>query len=65
MSPARRLLLLPLLCAIAAPAHAEPPADLERMVETLRQKIGAPGVSIAVVEKGRTTVARGWFCRLR
>ncbi|WP_025293587.1 serine hydrolase [Sphingomonas sanxanigenens] len=62
MSPAR-LLLLPLLCALAMPARAEPPADLDTMVEALRRKIGAPGVSIAVVEKGRTTVARGWGVR--
>ncbi|MGF7151175.1 CubicO group peptidase (beta-lactamase class C family) [Sphingomonas zeicaulis] len=62
MSPAR-FLLLPLLCALAMPARGEPPADLDTMVETLRQKIGAPGVSIAVVEKGKTTVARGWGVR--
>ena len=43
-----------LLSAMAMPALAAPPAGFEKEVETLRQKIGAPGVAIAIVENGKT-----------
>ena len=59
----KRLLALSLLLAVAMPAWAEPPADIAESVEALRQKIGAPGVSIAIVEDGKTTLARGWGVR--
>lgn len=49
-----------LLLAIATPAAADPPADLAAKVEALRKQIGATGVSIAIVEGGKTTLARGW-----
>lgn len=62
MKPARSFVPL-LLLAVSASALAAPPANLDRTVETLRQKIGAPGVSIAIVEKGQTTLARGWGVR--
>lgn len=52
-----------LLLAMSAPAFAEPPADIGESVETLRQAIGAPGVAIAIVEDGETTLARGWGVR--
>lgn len=52
-----------LLAAVAAPASAEPPRDFAESVETLRQKVGAPGVSIAIVENGETTLSRGWGVR--
>lgn len=55
--------LAALLLLVAIPVAAAPPADLDRSVEALRQRIGAPGVSIAIVEKGQTTVARGWGVR--
>ncbi len=58
-----RLLAPTLLLALATPAWADPPADLAQMVETLRQDIGAPGVSIAIVENGETTLTRGWGVR--
>ncbi len=59
----KRLLALSLLLSVAMPAWAEPPADIAESVEALRQKVGAAGVSIAIVEDGRTTLARGWGVR--
>lgn len=59
----KRLLALSLLLSVAMPAWAEPPADIAESVEALRQKIGAAGVSIAIVEDGRTTLSRGWGVR--
>ncbi len=58
-----RLLAASLMLALSVPAWAEPPADIGDSVEALRQKIGAVGVSIAIVEDGRTTLARGWGVR--
>ncbi len=58
-----RLLALPLLLSIAAPAWADPPADIAESVEAARRKVGAVGVSIAIVEDGKTTLARGWGVR--
>src|SRR3546814_14031326 len=46
--------------AFGGPALADRPADIGESVEALRQKIGAVGVSIAIVEDGKTTLARGW-----
>ena len=48
------------LMFVAAPAAADPPSDLAAKVEALRKQVGATGVSIAIVEGGRTTLARGW-----
>jgi CubicO group peptidase (beta-lactamase class C family) len=62
MRPARTLALA-LLLATGAPVLAAPPANLETTVEALRRKIGATGVSIAIVEKGQTTLAKGWGIR--
>lgn len=59
MKPAR-LFALSLLLSVAAPVWAEPPKDLAAEVETLRKDIGATGVSIAIVEQGKTTLSRGW-----
>jgi CubicO group peptidase (beta-lactamase class C family) len=47
----------------AAPAAADPPAGFAEHVEALRQDSGAPGIAIAIVEDGRTTLARGWGVR--
>lgn len=52
-----------LLASIAAPPWAEPPRDFVQSVEALRQKVGAPGVSIAIIENGETTLSRGWGVR--
>ncbi|WP_447762917.1 serine hydrolase [Sphingopyxis panaciterrae] len=58
-----RMMTLSLLLGAAVPAWAEPPKDLAEKVEALRQEIGAPGVSIAIVEQGKTTLSRGWGVR--
>ena len=58
-----RLLALSLLLSAATPVWADPPADIVESVEALRQKVGAPGVSIAIVEDGKTTLSRGWGVR--
>ena len=59
----KRLIALSLLLSVAMPAWAEPPADVAESVEALRQKVGAAGVAIAIVEDGKTTLARGWGVR--
>lgn len=59
----KRLLALCALVSLVTPAWAEPPADIAESVEALRQKAGAAGVSIAIVEDGRTTLSRGWGVR--
>ena len=58
-----RLLALSLMLSVSAPAWADPPADIVESVEALRRTVGAPGVSIAIVEDGKTTLARGWGVR--
>ncbi len=52
-----------LALAIAASAQAKPPAGLNARVETLRKRVGVPGLSIAIVERGRPTLVRGWGVR--
>lgn len=51
------------LMAVAATASAAPPAGFEQRVEQLRKQFGVPGVTIAIVENGKTTLARGWGVR--
>ena len=41
-------------------ANAAPPAGFEQRVEKLRAEFGIPGVSVAIVENGQPTLARGW-----
>lgn len=60
---AARLIILSLMLSVAAPVWAEPPADIGESVEALRKKVGAAGVSIAIVEDGKTTLSRGWGVR--
>jgi len=55
-----RIVALSLLATVAVPAWAEPPKNLAADVEALRKEIGATGVSIAIVEDGKTTLSRGW-----
>jgi CubicO group peptidase (beta-lactamase class C family) len=45
------------------PAAAAPPAGFDQRVEQLRTALGAPGVTIAIVEYGQTTLARGYGIR--
>lgn len=51
------------LLAVALPASAAPPVDLEQKVEALRRQVGAPGIAIAIVESGSPVVTRGWGVR--
>ncbi len=48
---------------LAGTAQASPPAGFDQRVEQLRQKFGAPGVAIAIVEDGKVTLAKGWGVR--
>jgi CubicO group peptidase (beta-lactamase class C family) len=58
----RRIALFALI-ALATPAFAAPPPGFEQRVEQLRGEIGVPGLTIAIVENGKTTLARGWGVR--
>lgn len=44
-------------------AMAAPPAGFDARVEAIRRKVGVPGLAIAIVENGRTTLARGYGVR--
>jgi CubicO group peptidase (beta-lactamase class C family) len=52
-----------LLALTPAAALADPPSGFDAHVETLRKSIGVPGVSIAIVENGRPTLAKGYGVR--
>ncbi|UZK65458.1 serine hydrolase [Sphingomonas sp. M1-B02] len=54
-----------LLWLLTAPsiALADPPAEFERIVEDLRKSAGVPGMSIAIVENGKVTLAKGFGVR--
>jgi len=58
-----RLLAAILMLVPAASADAAPPAGFEQRVEHLRRQFGVPGVSIAIVEDGKVTLAHGWGVR--
>jgi len=58
----RHLLALPLL-ALATPALADPPPGLDARIEQIRKATGAPGIAVAIVEHGKTTLAKGWGFR--
>ena len=47
----------------AATTSAAPPAGFEQRVEQLRKEFGVPGLSIAIVEDGKVTLAHGWGVR--
>ncbi len=55
------VLVLFLLCQ--ANAVAAPPENFDQRVESLRNSLGVPGVSIAIVENGRTVLAKGYGIR--
>jgi pyrimidine operon attenuation protein/uracil phosphoribosyltransferase len=48
---------------VAGTAWSEPPANFERRVEEIRTQVGVPGMSVVIVEDGRTTFARGFGVR--
>lgn len=51
------------LAMAAAPSMAEPPDGFVARVGSLRRATGVPGLSIAIIEQGRTTLAHGWGVR--
>ena len=55
--------LLFLLLVATSHAVAAQPAGFDARVEALRHSIGVPGMAIAIVEEGKTTLARGYGVR--
>lgn len=55
-----RTALLAAAALCTATLSAAPPAGFEERVEELRAESGAPGIAIAIVEDGETTLAKGW-----
>ncbi|HVU29815.1 MAG TPA: serine hydrolase [Sphingomicrobium sp.] len=49
--------------ALASAAGAAPPQGFDQRVEKLRRDFGVPGVTVAIVEDGKVTLARGWGVR--
>ena len=58
-----RFIVALVLAAASFPLAAAPPADFDARVESLRAKIGVPGMAIAIVENGEATLARGYGVR--
>jgi CubicO group peptidase (beta-lactamase class C family) len=50
------------MAAVAGPV-VQPPKGFDAHVEQLRQKVGAPGLSIAIVDEGQTVLAKGYGVR--
>ena len=63
MNPYRFHALVALLIFASTPALGDPPKHIIDRVEAIRKQTGAPGIAIAVVEKGQTTLVRGWGVR--
>jgi CubicO group peptidase (beta-lactamase class C family) len=57
------MLLAGMASVVAAAALAAPPADLDAYTGRAMQAFGAPGLSLAVVEDGNITVAKGYGIR--
>ena len=57
-APALTSLTLTFVCISAA--VAAPPSGFDARVESLRQKIGVPGMAIAIVENDKVTLAKGF-----
>jgi CubicO group peptidase (beta-lactamase class C family) len=55
--------ILLIALATASPAMAAPPADFDARVEALRRASETPGMAIAIVEDGKTVLARGYGVR--
>src|ERR1700723_1985398 len=56
-APALTSLTLTFVCISAA--VAAPPSGFDARVESLRQKIGVPGMAIAIFENDKVTLAKG------
>jgi CubicO group peptidase (beta-lactamase class C family) len=55
--------ILASLVLVCAPAVAAPPAGFVERAESLRKQIGVPGMSIAIVEDDKITLAQGFGIR--
>jgi CubicO group peptidase (beta-lactamase class C family) len=55
-----RPIVLLVLAIFSAPLAAAPPTDFDARVESLRTRIGVPGMAIAIVENGQATLSRGY-----
>ena len=55
-----RFIVALVLAAFSCPLAAAPPADFDARVESLRAKIGVPGMAVAIVENGQATLAHGY-----
>jgi CubicO group peptidase (beta-lactamase class C family) len=49
--------------ALTCVAYSAPPAGLEQRVETVRTRIGVPGMAVAIVENGKVSFAKGFGLR--
>ena len=58
-----RIFVALIALAGVSPAFAAPPANLDKRVEELRRASELPGLAIAIVENGETTLARGYGVR--
>jgi CubicO group peptidase (beta-lactamase class C family) len=56
-------LVIVLSSLLGAAALAAPPPGFENRVELLRQRVGVPGMSIAIVENDQVTLAKGFGVR--
>lgn len=48
------------LALLSSTAHAAPPAGFDERVEQVRKTVGVPGMAIAIVEDGKTVLAKGY-----
>ena len=58
-----RLSLALVALVVTSPAFAEPPANFDQRVEALRRASETPGMAIAIVENGKTVLAKGYGVR--
>src|SRR5688572_9125438 len=58
-----RLAALITAWSVAGPALAAPPANLDAYVDRAMSAFEAPGMAIAIVEDGKTTLAKGYGIR--
>jgi CubicO group peptidase (beta-lactamase class C family) len=63
VSTSRAAALGAAVSCLAGAALAAPPAKLDARVEQVRTAVGVPGLSVAIVEKGQVTLARGYGVR--
>jgi CubicO group peptidase (beta-lactamase class C family) len=63
MFKARAAGLVALLFAMTKPAFADPPRDIDALVNRAMQLSGVPGMAVATVEHGQVTLARGYGIR--